>query len=303
MRIYGFSEYGGPEVQRFFEVRDEVQLPESVLIQTMAAGINPADIKVRSGQRTGSVPVEFPMAMGREASGIVLAAPAESDFQIGDRVFGSTYAGKGALAEKVLLSANQTARIPDGVSFEQAACIPVAIATAWDAVCELDLKPEQTLLVLGAGGGVGSHALQFAKHLGVRAIGVASDSKKNLIESYGAQHIESQSFQDLGVSKETEVDGVLDCVGWETLRLGAALVSNKSKIRSIASTDLVKELGGSTVTRRRNTETYFEVAELVRTGAVAPNISGVVVFEESSTAIAEVESGHALGKTVVTLEA
>ncbi len=123
------------------------------------------------------------------------------------------------------------------------------------------------------------------------------------MESFGALHIESRTFQDLGVSEESEVDGVLDCVGGETLRLGAALVADKSKIRSIAATELAQKLGGSAVTRRRTTAVYSEVARLVQTGAVAPNISGVVVMEEASKAIAEVESGHTLGKTVVVFEA
>lgn len=299
MRIYGFASYGGPEVQQFMDVEDESLRPGTVLIQTVAAGVNPADIKVRSGKRTSSVPVEFPMAIGREASGVVLESEPGSGFEVGDKVFGSTATGKGALADQVLLTASQTAKIPDGVSFEQAACIPVAIATAWDAIQELKLEEGQTLLVLGAGGGVGSHALQFARNLGVRTIGVASHRKKKLVESYGAQHLDSQTFQDVGVNAETEVDAVFDCVGGETLQLGAALVADKSKIRSIAATDLAKELGGDAVTRRRNSAAYLEVANFIATGAVAPNINSVVVIEDAAEAIAEVEGGHSLGKAVV----
>jgi NADPH:quinone reductase-like Zn-dependent oxidoreductase len=299
MRMYGFTQYGGPEVQEFLDVPDVESREKSVLIKTKAVGINPADIKVRSGKRTGSIPVDFPMAMCREAAGVVIAADPESGLVPGDKVFGSTATGTGALAEKVLLNAAQTAKIPDGVSFEQAACIPVAIGTAWDALQELQLEPSQTLLVLGAGGGVGSHALQLAKHLGVRVIGVASHAKKVLVEGYGAQHLDSAQFQDVGVNEETEVDAVLDCVGGETLRLGAALVADKAKIRSVAATELAKELGGSGVTRRRTTNVFAEVAELIRSGAVAPNVSGVVVFEKAASAVAELESGHALGKTVV----
>ena len=102
MRIYGFTEYGGPEVERFLDVPDLVVTPGAVLVRLRAAGLNPADIKVRSGQRQGKVEVRFPMAMGREAAGTVVEDPS-GRFREGELVFGSCASGFGALGDLVLL--------------------------------------------------------------------------------------------------------------------------------------------------------------------------------------------------------
>ena len=96
MRIFGFESFGGPEVTRFLDVADPTWQPGSVLIRPTAISLNPGDIKVRNGQRQGSFPVSFPMAMGREAAGIVVEADLSTGFSPGDRVFGSAFSGTGA---------------------------------------------------------------------------------------------------------------------------------------------------------------------------------------------------------------
>lgn len=214
MRIYGFTEFGGPEVERFLDVPDLVVTPGAVLVRLRAAGLNPADIKVRSGQRQGKVEVRFPMAMGREAAGTVVEDPS-GRFREGELVFGSCASGFGALGDLVLLELDQTARLPDGVEAEQAACIPVAIGTAWDALGELGVGTGGTVLVLGAGGGVGVHAAQLAAHLGARVIGVASAAKAELVASAGAEHVESgDGWAEVVAELAAEgVDAVVDAVG------------------------------------------------------------------------------------------
>ncbi|MGO1885683.1 MAG: alcohol dehydrogenase catalytic domain-containing protein, partial [Citricoccus sp.] len=149
MRAFGFTEYGGPEVTRLMQVEDPVPAAGQVLIRLHASGVNPADIKVRSGLRQGRIPVRFPMAMGREAAGEVLdVGPGVSGFAPGDEVFGSTAGGTGSMSELVLLEAAATAHRPAGVGVEQAASIPVSVATAFDALDELGLAEGSTLLVL-----------------------------------------------------------------------------------------------------------------------------------------------------------
>jgi NADPH:quinone reductase-like Zn-dependent oxidoreductase len=264
--------------------------------------VNPADIKVRNGQRQGSVPVDFPMAMGREASGIVISADEGSGLGPGRLVFGSCAGGSGALAELVLLDAQQTVAVPEHVTAAEAACIPVAIGTAWDAVAELDLKAGETLLVVGAGGGVGSHVVQLGRLRKLRVIGVASPGKRQLVARLGAVHVSSgpgwtERVRDIAPEG---VHGLIDTVGGETLRRSSAVVRPAGAIRSTASPALAAELGGSGVTRRRTAETYAEVAALVAVGALAPVIGASFDFEDSAKAVALVEAGHATGRTIVT---
>lgn len=301
-RIFGFTRYGGPEVQQYLTVPAPELRPGTVRIRLRAAGINPGDVKVRNGQNRGRFPVQFPMAVGREAAGTVIAAGAASGFEAGELVFGSCAAGTGAVAEQVLLDAAQTARVPDGVTPEQAACIPVAIGTAWDALGELGVGPGDTVVVLGAGGGVGSHAVGLARYLGARVVGVAGEAKHGLVTELGAQHVPSGTRWDERVGHLLP-DGdfaVIDSVGEDTLRTAATLVRCPARIRSAADPALAQRLGGSGITRRRTTAEYGRLAQLIARGAVRCVIGSVHPFGDAAAAVANIETGHATGRTIVT---
>lgn len=301
MRIFGFQRYGGPDVLEFLDVPRPRPGKNDVLIDLRAVGINPADIKVRSGARQGAFPVEFPMAVGREAAGIVREAPIDSPFRAGQLVFGGTAAGTGALGEYVLLDASQTAVVPRGLSAAEAACIPVAFGTAWDALHELNLSRGDSVLVLGAGGGVGAAALQFARVLGLKAVGVASSSKKEMVEGYGATHIPYDTdgwLEELQAQAEP-LPGIVDAAGGETLEACANLVP-KGQIRSAADPALAQKLGGSGITRRRERTVYEEIAKLMADKKITVPLTGTYGFDEAAEAVAAVETGHSSGKTVVT---
>lgn len=302
MRIFGFERYGGPEVQQFFEVPPPERRDGTVLVAMRAAGVNPADLKVRNGQRQGRVPVDLPMAMGREACGIVLSADLASGLRPGHLVFGSCASGSGALADFVLLDAKQAVAVPPQVTAVEAACIPVAIGTAWDALDELDLEAGDTLLVLGAGGGVGSHAVQLGRLRNLRVIGVASPGKRQLVLDLGAVHVAAGPgwTERVRAVAPEGVHGLIDTVGGETLRQSSVVLRPAGAVRSTALPALAVELGGSGVTRRRTADTYAEVAALVAAGALAPVIGATFDFADCADAVALVETGHATGRTVVT---
>ncbi|HEX6055961.1 MAG TPA: NADP-dependent oxidoreductase [Intrasporangium sp.] len=302
MRIFGFERYGGPEVQQFFEVPPPERRDGTVLVAMRAAGVNPADLKVRKGQRQGRVPVAFPMAMGREACGIVLSADEASGLRPGHLVFGSCASGSGALADFVLLDAKQAVAVPPQVTAVEAACIPVAIGTAWDALDELDLEAGDTLLVLGAGGGVGSHAVQLGRLRNLRVIGVASPGKRQLVLDLGAVHVAAGPgwTERVRAVAPEGVHGLVDTVGGEALRQSSVVLRPAGAVRSTASPALAVELGGSGVTRRRTADTFAEVAALVAAGALAPVIGATFDFADCADAVALVETGHATGRTVVT---
>lgn len=298
MRIFGFEQYGGPEVTRFMEVPEPASEAGALRARLVCAGLNPADVKVREGLRVGTVPVRFPMAVGREAAGVLLDDGAGT--QAGDLVFGSCAAGTGAVAEVVLLDAAQTVRVPDRVTPEQAACLPVAAGTAWDALHELEVRAGETVLVLGAGGGVGTNACQLVRHLGATPIGVASAAKADVVARCGGVHVESgPGWVERVRSVAPRVDAIVDAVGGDVLREAMALVDNVSRVRSSASPALAAELGGSGITRRRDAAVYAELAALVAQGALVPVVSAVHELDDAAAAVAEVESGHATGKVVI----
>lgn len=310
MRAFGFTEYGGPEVTRLMQVEDPVPAAGQVLIRLHASGVNPADIKVRSGLRQGRIPVRFPMAMGREAAGEVLdVGPGVSGFAPGDEVFGSTAGGTGSMSELVLLEAAATAHRPAGVGVEQAASIPVSVATAFDALDELGLAEGSTLLVLGAGGGVGTAACGLARLRGLRVLGVASESKRPSVEEFGAMHVPKGEDWAARVRKSAPdgVDGVIDSVGGEVLREASGLLrrpvtpgpdESVLPLRSAADHDLAREVGGSPVARRRTTAVYARVAELVAAEHFTPVVSAAYPLAEAGKAVAAVEH-HSPGGNVV----
>lgn len=332
MKIYGFNSYGGPEVEEFLDVPEPELHPGTVLVETVAAGVNPADIKVRSGARQEGFPVEFPMAMGREAAGIVVDSWRSSEseefatarvrpgqqvppaFAVGATVFGSCAEGVGALGERTLLEETSVTGAMSGLSLERAACIPVAVGTAFDAVSELDIGQGEDVVVLGAGGGVGIHAAQFAAMAGARVFGVASKEKKDFVELRGMRHVRSGPALAERVSEAVRkgggpgrVDALIDCVGGDALRELAALVERsaggnggRSRIRSLADKETVAEVGGSGVRRRRTSEVFREIAERARRRDFEISLSGVIPFGNAHDAIRVVEGGHARGKTVVT---
>lgn len=310
MRAFGFTEYGGPEVTRLMQVEDPVPAAGQVLIRLRASGVNPADIKVRSGLRQGRIPVRFPMAMGREAAGEVLdVGPGVTGFAAGDEVFGSTVTGTGSMAELVLLEAAATAHRPPVVPAGQAASIPVSVATAYDGLDELELAEGSTLLVLGAGGGVGTAACGLARLRGLRVLGVASESKRPAVEGLRAVHVsKGEGWTDRVRTLAPEgVDGVIDAVGGDVLRESTGLLrvpesagAGVLPVRSVADFGLVSELGGQRIGRRRTTEVFARVAGLVAAGQFTPAVSAAWPLAEAGKAVAAVEHHSPVGNVVVT---
>src|SRR5437763_2322927 len=161
MRAYGFTRYGGPEHEAFLDLPVPEPGPGELLVRVTASGVNPADWKVRAGLRRADLPLEPPVALGREVAGIVERVGADvSGFAPGDGVFGGTVGSAGGWAELARVPAAFAAHRPPEVAVTDAATLPVAAATAYDALVQLALPPGATLVVLEARGGVGLAAVQ-----------------------------------------------------------------------------------------------------------------------------------------------
>jgi NADPH:quinone reductase-like Zn-dependent oxidoreductase len=306
-KAYVFTRYGGPETQALVEADRPSPGPGEVLVAVRAAGVNPVDWKQRTGyRRPGETGTRiFPVVFGNEVSGVVEEIGAGVDgIAVGDEVFGNTVAG--GYAEYALLPATVTAHKPAELSFRDAATLPVAAATAYDGVRQLDLPAGATVLVTGAGGGVGSAALQIARALGLRAVGVASEAKKDFVESLGAVHV--PSGPDLAVRVRAVapdgVDGVYDLVGGDVLAEAATLLPDPAKlITAGAPAPEVEKLGGARVERARDTAVLDEVAQLVVSGQLDPHVTRTFPLDQAGEALRTVEDGHARGKIVIEVAA
>jgi NADPH:quinone reductase-like Zn-dependent oxidoreductase len=296
MIAYGFDEYGGPDTETFLDLPVTEPGPGQLLVAVHAAGVNPADWKVRAGNRKDTVQITLPAVLGREVSGTVVGVGSGVDgFSVGHEVFGATASGHGGYAQYTLLNAAGTAHKPDAVSWSVAATLPVAAGTAFDALRGLALTAGNTVLVLGAGGGVGSSVLQLARADGIDVLGVASSGKREWIESLGAEFVESGPEYVGSISRP--VHGIVDLVGGDTLR--AAAVKTGAPIVSVADPVLAAQWGGSGAVRERTTAAFTRLADLVVTGVLRPRIDHTFPLDRAGEALALVENGHALGKVVI----
>lgn len=181
MRAVTIHETGGPEVLRYAEIERPEPSEGEVLIRVHAAGVNPIDWKIRRGLR----PRELPTVLGSDVSGTVELSRAP-EFAEGEEVFG--FAASGGYAEFATSPAAAIAIKPAGVSHEQAAALPVAGLTAWQALFDhAGLQGGQTALIVGAAGGVGHLAVQFATYAGARAIGTGSSRNREFVLGLGAE--------------------------------------------------------------------------------------------------------------------
>ena len=300
---YGFTDYGGPDVQTFFDAPVLEPGPGELLVEVHAAGVNPVDWKVRAGMQRGFLPLRLPAVLGREVAGVVVGTGPDVDgFSAGDRVFGSTVGGSGGYAELALLPADRAARMPDGLAYTDAAALPIAAGAAHDGLAHLGLTPGQTLLILGIGGGVGAVAAQLAVLRGITVVGTASASKRAFVESLGAMAVAYD--QDAVERRLRELlpagaDGVLDLVGGEALHSVAAAVAERTRVLTVADERVASRFSARPLMRVGDTATLTTLAELVVRGRIDPYVQGVFPFAEAGEALALVESGHVSGKVVL----
>lgn len=294
--VFVTTAYGGPEHQQLSTREAPAPRPGEIAIEVRVAGVNPADAKRREGLfgTKGSLP----LALGLEAAGVVTAlGEGVTGFEIGDDVLGAPARGLGAFAEHTVLTASAAVHRPPEVACEQAATLPVAGTTAWDLAASA--AAGETVLVLGAGGGVGRMAVQVAVAAGARVLGIASRGKKELVESAGAQHVLSgdgaaNAVRDLAPDG---VDLLIDLVGGQPLRDLAPLAKDPARIISAADQATAEELGG--VGRPSSKDALEQITQLVADGAVDPHVTARYPLVAAAGAMAAVETGHSAGKIVL----
>jgi NADPH:quinone reductase-like Zn-dependent oxidoreductase len=299
MHAVVMHETGGPDVLRYEEVEAPEPADGEVLIRVRAASVNPTDWKARRGRSDD----ELPAVLGHDLSGTIEDSRAEG-FVEGDEAFG--FVSGGAYAELAIAPAATIAKKPAGVSHEQAAAIPVAGLTAWQALFDRGgLESGQTALVAGAAGGVGHFAVQFARYAGARAIGTGSSRNRDFVLGLGAEQYVDYTQQDVAEAV-SDADVAFDTVGGETtesllptLREGGILLT----IAGAPPEDAAKERGvrAELLVMSPSSEQLARIADLVAAGDVRVEIADTIALPEVQRAHELSESGHTRGKIVLTV--
>ena len=270
-----------------------------VLIRVRAGSVNPVDWKYRRGLSER----QLPAVLGNDVSGTVEVSRAAT-FAEGDEVFGIV--ASGGYAEFATASAAAIASKPVGVSHDQAAAIPVAGMTAWQALFDSGaLERGQTALIAGAAGGVGHLAVQFAKVAGARVIGTGSSRNRDFVLGLGADEYVDYTEQDVGQAV-SGVDVAFDTVGGDTTQSLVPTVHEEGVLVTIANAppeDAARARGARAelLVMSPSSELLARIAELVAGGEVRVEISEMLPLTEVQQAHELSESGHARGKIVLTV--
>ncbi|MFH9469699.1 NADP-dependent oxidoreductase [Streptomyces clavifer] len=333
MKAFVLERYGSP--LREVEMPVPVPAPHEVLIRMVASGVNHADERVRSGEFKAIFPFRLPKVMGGELSGeVVEAGSAVRDVAVGDHVYGYVdLAATGTFSEFVAVDAATTAPAPRSVSLVEAAGLPVVALTAWQALVEMGkVKKGQTVLIHGGTGGVGSAAIQLARHLGCTVATTVSTANIAAAQELGADIVIDYRRDDLAQSLAgTPVDLVLDTQGGATLKASLGVLRPGGTVIGITGPPdpaFARRVGVNPVvrlairalsarTRRRaralkvtyrflfitpDSAALRQVAGLVDDGVLRPVIDRVLPFDQTPRALDEALAGGTRGKVLVTTD-
>ncbi|MGM9490481.1 NADP-dependent oxidoreductase [Ideonella sp. YS5] len=330
MKAFVLERYGKKGALRMADLPMPELRDDEVLVEVHAAGVNLLDSKIRDGEFKLILPYRMPLVLGHDVAGVVVkAGPRVRLFKPGDEVYARVDDFRiGTFAEFVPVKEASLALKPQGLTMEQAASIPLVALTAWQALVEkAGLKKGQKVFVQAGSGGVGSFAIQLAKHLGATVATTTSTTNVALVKSLGADVVidyKKQNFEDV----LHDYDVVLNSQDGKTLekslrvlKAGGKLISISGPpdprfgqdIRAAGFVKLVMRLLSSGVRRRaarRGIDYSFlfmkasgsalrEITRLLDAGVVRPVIDRVFAFEATNEALAYVEAGRAKGKVVV----
>jgi NADPH:quinone reductase-like Zn-dependent oxidoreductase len=301
MQAIQAQDYGGPEVL----VPAQVPFPEpnagQVLIQLKAAGVNPADWKIRSGYFKQFMPLQFPWTPGMEGAGTIQAVGANvAGFKKGQAVYGIV---SGAYAEYALAAAGDIQPKPERITFEEAASLPVGVLTAWAAVIDTaNVQTGQRVLVHGGAGGVGAYAVQLARWKGAHVTATASAGNLEFIRSLGAENVidyNATHFEDV----VHDLDVVIDTVGgdlpersWQAIRPGGIFVTVAGRLAEDAGkAQSIRAVGAG----RAPTENLKKVCELVEAGKLKPVVGTLFTLEQAREAQELSQTGHGRGRIIL----
>lgn len=307
MKAISYSRYGGADVLEYGERPDPKVGPDSVLVKVRAAAVNPVDWKAREGYLQSGLEAVFPVIPGWDVSGVVVQpGVAVDEFAVGDEVIGyvrEDFLSRGTFAEYVAAPVRTLAHKPLSLSFEAAAGLPLAGLTAYQVLHRtLRIQQGDTVLVHAAAGGVGSLAVQLARHAGARVIGTASERNHEHIRQLGGEPVEyGEGLDDrIRALAPDGVDAVFDTVGGEALRVSADVLKPEGRLASIADAE-VFSYGGRYAFVRPDAADLTRLAGLAEQGIVSVHVDRVFPLEQTADAHRLNQEGRTRGKIVVTV--
>jgi len=332
MKAFTISRYSKEDSLQLVDIPQPVIKENEVLVEIHAAGINQLDGKIRTGEFKLLLPYKFPLILGHDLAGVIIKAGSKvSGFKVGDEVFARPADFKiGSFAEYIAVNENDIALKPGNITMEQAASFPLVALTVWQAFIErAKLKKDQKVFIQAGSGGVGTVAIQLAKHLGATVATTTSADNFDLVKSLGADIVIDYKTQDFETILK-DYDLVLNSQDARTLEKSLKILKPGGKVISISGppdTAFAKEIGLSWFMRtavfflsrkvkkqakklnvnysflfmQANGKQLSAISSLIETGIIRPVIDKVFPFEETNEAMSYVASGRAKGKVIVKL--
>jgi NADPH:quinone reductase-like Zn-dependent oxidoreductase len=330
MKAFIIDRYGKKEVGRIGEMPDPEVRDDDVLIRIHAASINPLDTKTRSGEFKLILPYRLPLILGNDMAGTVVRVGARvRNFKPGDEVYARPDDDRiGTFAQFIAVKESSLALKPANLSMVEAASVPLAALTAWQVLVETaKLKKGQKVLIHAGSGGVGTIAIQLAKHLGAFVATTTSTANIGWVKALGADVVIDYKQQDFATVLRG-YDVVLNSLGTnelnkslQVLKPGGHLISISGpptptfavarglawplrqvlRLLSFGIRKKAKKIGGeyTFVFMRADGAQLREITALVESGAIRPVVDKVFPFQDTHKALAYVDSGRAKGKVVV----
>ena len=310
MKAANFEAFDGPEKVKM-TIMEVPELKEGeVLIRIKAAGVNPVDAVISKGVYKNMIPHSLPVIPGWDLCGVVEdRGHAARRFKVGDEVY--AYARRpavkwGTFAEYIVIPDSYLAKKPENLSPEEAAGIPLAGLTAYQSLYDAGrLQEKQTVLILGASGGVGSFAIQLAKIKGAKVIGVASKKNHSYMKELGADYTIDYKDTHIGeAAKEIFSEGVdliFDCTSGESLQQALLALKSSGKLVSILNQgkDLNPDIHFQYVFVEPNARQLEHLRELAEAGKIKVHVSKTYPLSLAAEALKEIQSLHTTGKIVI----
>jgi len=330
MKAFVINRYGKKETLKLAETADPVLKEDDLLVQIHAAGVNQLDSKIRDGEFKLILPYKTPFTLGHDVAGVVTKVGLKvRRFKVGDEVYSRPADQRiGTFAEFIAINENDVAIKPKELTMEEAASIPLVGLTAWQALIEkADLKKGQRVFIQAGSGGVGTFALQLAKHLGATVASTTSTANFELVKSLGADIAIDYKREDFEAILD-DYDVVLHSQDGKTLEKSLRVLKPGGKLISISGPPdpaFAKEAGLNFVLKlvmrllsfgvrrkakrlnvsysflfiRANGDQLTDITSLIDSGVIRPIVDKIFPFEATNEAMAYVEKGRAKGKVVV----
>jgi NADPH:quinone reductase-like Zn-dependent oxidoreductase len=311
MRAIAVNDWGGRDALELLDVEPPPVAPDGVLVRVRAASLNPVDYKVREGKLAGAFPFHFPVILGWDAAGVVeQVGPAVTWFKPGDPVYGYCRRHEleyGTYAEFTTVPEGFLAHMPEGISFEEAAALPLASLTAHQSLDRLGLRGGENLFITGGAGGVGHIAIQLAHARGARVIASGSPASFDFIRSLGAEPVDYHDPEHpqhvKALTHGGGADAAFDLIGGDEQEQAFAALRQGGRLVSIATPPSKREHceTGYVFVRPSGYDLGEQITPLVHEGGLRPHISATFPLEEAAAAHELLEDGHVRGKIVLTV--